>query len=87
MQAPSFFLLLDLLSAQMERVRPETYIGEGDHFVFVTLKPLRFEKIQTVVRSRESPANSWMSSGRTRRLGTSRSDSGQGEDRHGFRRS
>ena len=46
-----FLMLLDLFWAQMERVRPETYIGDGDHFVFATLKPL-VEKIQTVLRSR-----------------------------------
>jgi len=45
--------LLDSFWAQMERVRPDTYIGDGDHFVFVTLNSLLFEKVQKAVRSRQ----------------------------------
>src|SRR5208337_4277448 len=46
--------LLDSFWAQMERVRPDTYIGDGDHFVFVTVNSLLFEKVQIAVRSHES---------------------------------
>jgi hypothetical protein len=46
--------LLDLFWAQMQRVQPDTYIGDGDHFVFVTLDSPLFEKVLTAVRTRAS---------------------------------
>jgi hypothetical protein len=43
-----------LFWAQMQSVQPDTYIGDGDHFVFVTLDSPLFEKVLTAVRTRAS---------------------------------
>lgn len=43
--------LLDLFWAQLERVHPETYIGDGDNFILVTTDSQLFEKVRSTIDS------------------------------------